>query len=314
MEARNCPELTDSGIKGLCSNTQAIETLDIFGSKVAMNGIRMVLESFPYLKNFYCDFPTSLLAEVKGTMLQRLTSSVSKIFLSSRISNNALLELLKLNKLSELHIENNSGELTFNGGILPLLKHFGTSLTSLSIQNLHQCPINIRALVENCHKLESLTLVDIETISTEQSEDEPNPSKRMKTDPVLNNLKTLHLNDCRHLTSEDFYLILASPALEELTLEEIDSANDAAFQKAENFHQFRNLERLKLYCGNVTKAVIDLLMNDGNPLKEIEICCCHSFSGDDICKWESISREKSWDCVFLSCSHMSLRQTARRSP
>ena len=305
LEARNCP-LTDGGIRRLCSNIDAIksiETFNILGTKVSKNGMRMALESMPSLKDFCCNFPTQLLAKLSGTPLERLCSSASKIWLSSsRINNNALLELLKLKELCQLQIHSRGdlGQLSFNEGILPILKKFGSSLTSLTISNLHQCPINIWAIVKNCQKLETLALVDIETISIEKSEDEQNPSKGMKIDPVLENLKRLHLKNCRHLTSEDLDLLLASPALEELTLEEIDSANDVAFQKAENVHQFRNLNSLMLICRNATKVVIDMLMNDANPLK---ICRCHSCSSEDIRNWKSTAREKSWDCIFASCSH-----------
>ena len=236
--------LTDAGIKGLCNNIVSIETLDILGTRVTKKGIRMVLESLPSLKILYCDFPTQLLAELSGTPLERMRSSVSKIFLSSIVSDNELLELLKMKSLSELHFSYLLGNfgVTFNGGILPLLKQFD-SLTSLSIKCIFECPINIRAIVENCHKLESLSLNFIVTSSTGQSEDE-----LMKTDPVLENLKTLELTYCDDLTSDDLDLLLASPALEKLTLQMIDSVNDYTFQKAENIHQFRNLEYLKLHC------------------------------------------------------------------
>ena len=298
MEVRNCP-VTDAGIKGLCSNIQSIETLDIFRTGVTKNGIRMVLDSLPSLKVFCCNLPTELLAELSGTPLERFRSSVSKIFMNSIFNNKELLELLKMKSLSELHFSYLLGNfgVTFNGGILPLLKQFD-SLTSLSIKCIFECPINIRAIVENCHKLESLSLNFIVTSSTGQSEDE-----LMKTDPVLENLKTLELMYCDDLTSDDLDLLLASPALEKLTLQGIDSVNDVTFQKAENIHQFRNLEYLKLHCRNVTTKVIDMLMNDANPLKIIQICqlqnCrCNSWSRKDIRNWESTVREKSWNCVF----------------
>ena len=221
MKARYC-HVTDAGIKELCNNIVPIETLDILGTNVTKNGIRMVLESLPSLKVFSCDFPTELLAELSGTPLERMRSTVSNIWLNSgfggnwRIGGNELLELLKLKTLSKLHIQSsleNYAELTFNGGFIPLLKHFGSSLTSLSIEEIFKCPIDIRAIVENCHKLESLTLVNIWTISTEQSENEPNTSKRMKTDPVLKNLKILKLGYCYDMKSKDLDLLLASPAL-----------------------------------------------------------------------------------------------------
>ena len=300
MEAQNCP-VTDAGIKVLCNNIVSIETLDILCHGVTKNGIRMVLESFPVLKDLYCDFPPQLLIELSRIPLERMLFSVSKIWLSSRINDKELFELLKLKTLSELHISwmlVDSDELTFNMEILPILKKFGRTLTSLSIENLN---INIQAIFENCHKLESLSLKFIVTSSNEKLEDEPKPSKRMKIGPLLKNLKELKLNMCNDLTSEDLNLLLTSPALEKLTLKGIDSVNDTAFLKAYNIHQFRNLERLKLYSENVTKSVIDMFMNDGNPLKIIEICCCHSLSIRDIWKWNSIVHQNSWDCVFLSC-------------
>ena len=70
-----------------------------------------------------------------------------------------LLELRKLEKICELRMENYRREATwtFNGGILPLMKHFSRSLTYLALLHLNT-PINISSIVENCPKLKTLIL------------------------------------------------------------------------------------------------------------------------------------------------------------
>ena len=98
-----------------------------------------------------------------------MRSSVSKIWLRSPINDKVLLELLKLEELSELHIDSTveSGRLTFNEGFIRLLEKFVRTITSLTIYNLYtRCSIDIRAIVDCCHKLESLILYNVGSIST----------------------------------------------------------------------------------------------------------------------------------------------------
>ena len=216
-----------------------------------------------------------------------------------------VLELLKLQKLCEFRIEGdwmdevNDCELTFNGGVLPLLKHFSSSLTSLSIECLSNIVVNIRAIVENCPKLQTLKISDCKISPPIRLEDEPNPSKRMKTNFVFENLTTLELIGCDDLTSGDLDLLLASPALKELKLWRINFPFDDCLQKAANLHNFRNLKYLHFsFVVHVTKAGIDLLMIDDCPLKAIELFHCQLLNVADIEEWKGVALEKNWNVVF----------------
>ena len=210
-----------------------------------------------------------------------------------------VLGLLKLEKLNILHFEGLEGELTFNGGILPILKHFSTSLTSLSIEFLSNTLINICAIVENCPKLQTLDISYCKISPPSRLEDDPHPPKRLKTNLVLENLKRLELIFCRDLTVEDLDLLLASPSLNKLSLESIELPIDDCLRKAVSLHQFRNLQHLKFgFLIDVTKTGIDLLMNDGNSLKVVQFRMCQSMNVADIEQFERVAREKNWDVVF----------------
>ena len=339
-----CVSVDDGEVNAGLGQCKSLHTLDIFGTKVTTKGVEMALENLPDLKVFDCNYQIQVLADMlRGPShknlrcLQNLTSlrndgwsidrifcqrgdielvaatcvSVNKVRIDPNVivqnahTNATVLELLKLKKLCEFHINGDwldvmkSSELTFNGGILPLLKHF--PLTSLTIENLNtDTPVNIRAIVENCPKLQTLNISCCKISPHQRSEDEPNPSKRMKTNLVLENLKTLKLRKCFDLTVEDFDLLLASPALEELSLSYIDLPIDDSLRKATNFHQFRHLQRLEFFFVSlVTKAGINLLMNDGCPLKVIKVDYCISLNVTDVEEWKGKAREKNWNFVSL---------------
>ncbi len=65
------------------------------------------------------------------------------------MSDQELLGLLQLRSLCELSIEQNDSddcEITFDGGVVPLLKAFGNSLTILNIFGVVKFRVNIRAI------------------------------------------------------------------------------------------------------------------------------------------------------------------------
>ena len=199
--------------------------------------------------------------------------------------------MLKFENLCDFRIGGGLG-LTFNGGILPLLQHFAHSLTSLSFECHSSVIVNIRAIIENCPNLQLLNISNCNVRSSARK-DEQNPPKRIKTSyPVLGSLKTLKFKCC-DLTSEDFDSLLASPALEVLELNFIRLSIDDSFRKAEILHQFRNLQSLACTVIDITKADIDLLMNDGNSLKKIQIVGCRKLSLEDVHEWERVAREKT---------------------
>ena len=315
---------------------KSLHTLDIFGTKVTTKGVEMALENLPDLKVFDCSYQIQVLAELlRGPLRKNLACVPNLISLNNtglpfepnpaicqrgdielvaatcvsvnnvRIDGDVIVrnghtdvtvqELLKFEKLKKLHFEGLEGELTFNGGILPILKHFSSYLTSLSIELFTKSLINIRAIVENCPKLQTLSISYCEI----SPPDDPNPLKRLKTNPVLKNLKSLKLKYCFSLTPENLDLLFASPALEKLTVVFSNFPIDDSLRRAANLHQFRSLQRLKFgFLHNLTKAGIDLLMIDGNPLNVIKLFRCDLLKLEDVEEWKRVTREKNWDVVF----------------
>ena len=152
------------------------------------------------------------------------------------------------------------------------MTHFGSSLTSLTLENFleDKFSANIRTIVEFCPKLESLTLAKVHCSLERLKDESSRPSKQVKMDPLLKHLKYLEI-DCFSLDSDDFDLLLASPGLVTLKIENNYSIKDEHLEKAAQLHQFGNLEYLKLYCCIfVTKKGIALFMNENNSLKKIE--------------------------------------------
>ena len=317
--------------RGQC---KSIHTLDINGTKVTIKGVQLALENLPDLKDFDCNYQIQVFAELlRGPSrknlrcLPNLTSlhntgyahvdpicqrgdielvaatcvSVNNVLIDGDVivrnghTDVTVQELLKFEKLKKLHFEGLEGELTFNGGILPILKHFSSYLTSLSIELFTKSLINIRAIVENCPKLQTLSISYCEI----SPPDDPNPLKRLKTNPVLKNLKSLKLKYCFSLTPENLDLLFASPALEKLTVVFSNFPIDDSLRRAANLHQFRSLQRLKFgFLHNLTKAGIDLLMIDGNPLNVIKLFRCDLLKLEDVEEWKRVTREKNWDVVF----------------
>ena len=319
---------------------KSIHTLDIYGTKVTIKGVQLALENLPELNDFNCNNEIQVLANLlrgpsrnnlrglpnlsslhnMGCWFDRIVCqrgdielvaarcvSVNKVHINggvivrNRHTDVTVLELLKLEKHCQLHFEGLEGELTFNGGILPLLKHFSNSLTSLSIEFVFHSAIlvNIGAIVENCPKLQTLKISFCTISPPVRSEDDPNPSKRLKKNLVLKNLKILELDECDGLTSEDLDLFLASPLLEELSISSIRLPIDESLRKAANLHQFPYLQRLNFsFLDQVTKEGIDLLMIDDNPLKMIGLFWCKLLKEEDVVEWKRVTREKNWDVAF----------------
>ena len=238
--------------------------------------------------------------------------SVSKIniyakFLDSIAVKNedkSLLELLKLKNLCELRMQGGKlcdRKITFHVHCLPILRQFSDSLTSLTIDNFYHLyhpkfQINTPAIVKSCPNLQSLELNDVTISSGAQSQAESNSSTGVMTKPVLKNLKTLSLSQCRQITSEDLDLLLASPGLRELSLSQIALPIDGSLVKAANLHHFSNLERLWLKSlSGITKAGIDLLMNDGNCLQMIHLKGCEKLNLGDYEEWRKLARKFKWE-------------------
>ena len=215
-----------------------------------------------------------------------------------------LLSLKNVNKLeiSELY-DGSSTAVTFERGMVPLLKGFGSSLKELSLFYLED--VNIRTIIDFCPKLQSLVLDENQSYSTTVStkEDEkPHHSKRCRMEQkpsVLRNLEKLRViyhSEEDKISSEDLLSLLSSPSLIDIYIGKCDNLTDYIFERASEIHQFLSLEKLTLYgCRTLTGRGIDVVMNKKTALKTIGIFKCDNVTADDIALLISNARSEKWE-------------------
>ncbi len=315
-----------------------LQKLLISYTKVTQKGIKMALENLPTLKVFECCSSVQALAEMHSSAFEHhlpdipkyslfdlhctnesfdtpyrsgslglavsLCSSVIKVRIVTQegLSDIDLLGLLSLENLRKLSIGGGEEyQITFDGGVAPILEGLGNSLTSLTLAEL-PC-VNIRSITEYCPNLRFLFLVMNHSYSLAWPEDERKPftSKPIKVDPVLKKLESLHLVCVSHfwstsvIPSESFPSLLSSPELVHLYIKDCVTLTDVILQKAALLHQFRILEHLELeQCNSVTKKGIDSLMNENNPLKVVKLWECRSLTRQNVSDWNKLSKKKKW--------------------
>jgi hypothetical protein len=233
-----------------------------------------------------------------------------KIVLIKGLTDREMLGLLSLKNVNILVIVHPViNDVTFEGGVVPLLKRFGSSLKELKLTGLMH--VNIRAIIDFCPKLQSLSLCENNYIygtTVRAKEDaEPYHSKQsiMERKPlVLKNLEKLCLVcafyegdifEENEISSEYLLSFFSSPSLIDIDIQSCSNLTDCVFERASKIHQFLNLEKLSISdCQSLTRRGIDVVMNNKTPLSEINIYSCHRLAyGID---WFlSNARSEKWD-------------------
>ena len=226
--------------------------------------------------------------------------NVVDIALPTGMTDIELQGLLELNSVSELiiagHFLGASDQITFDGGILPLLNAFGTrstvSLVDLQLVNLNIC-VNIRAIATYCPYLESLTIIKNTSYSMASSEE-----GSLYKEATLKKLKEFLVSckDSSDFSSEMFALVFSSSELKSLEVRGCDVLTDDVLEEAARLHQFQNLEVLCLDCCDcVTKKGIDILMNERNVLRSLWLDDCDMIRQQDVEEWNSKARKENWN-------------------
>jgi hypothetical protein len=221
------------------------------------------------------------------------------------IKNADLLSILSLKTLYVLSIVHNNqfsnrfdDSVTFDGGILPLLKSFGESLKKLVIKRRF-LDIDISAVIQFCPNLHTLDLF----CSDRRLPRVANLERALVNTkiPVLMHLRNLSLdggsNDQHSLVSpENLLKLLSSPSLSSVSLDYCHTLTDAILQKANDLHSFRNLEFLRIRrCNSVTKQGIDVFMQENNPLEIIDFSYCENITDEDVNNWKAMATEMNWE-------------------
>lgn len=223
--------------------------------------------------------------------------SVVLIHVTKGLKDSDLLCLMSLKVLHKLKIFKsniwvpNDTEITFDGGVAPLLKVFGRSLETLALECFDL--IRISAIIDFCPNLNFLCIRDV----TGSLENERHLFQAEKKPPVFKELKQLF---CVLDVPVDILLfLLSSPSLEHIGISCCDVLTDEILlETVKCQHQFNNLKKFELdKCDSVTKRGIDALLSNGcNPLEVIDIYRCKNIVDRNYADWNSLIANKNWNC------------------
>ncbi|EFX82776.1 hypothetical protein DAPPUDRAFT_302375 [Daphnia pulex] len=202
-------------------------------------------------------------------------------------------------------------KLTFDGGLVPLLKVIGSSLTDLEIWFFHGC--DIQPVVEYCPNLQILSLennLDYMNKTCREGLKNPERLQQNNAQPILKKLDKLSI--CIKVDRPPLYekyhsipqatliTLLSSPLLRSLRLCHCDTLTDSVLLSAEKIHNFKNLEKICFQlCHSFTKIGISNFMQEGNALKELDLLTCNNVSTkSNINYWKSIALKNNWEITI----------------
>ena len=300
-------KVTKTGVKLALEHLPELRTFEFPRSVQILAELRRVtlergdFKTYPFTEfdcdEFEDDYYDNRVSYESGSL--RLAANICpnvnevQIKLQLGVTDIELKGLLELKTLRELNISGDFSQencqITFDGGLLPLLKAFGSFLQQLTLYKLDIC-LNIRYIAAYCPNLEDLTLDDNSRYSLEDGS--------LYKEAKLKKLKKLVVscNVEANFSSKMLALLLSSPELKSLAFFHCDVLTDAVLEKSSLFHEFRNLERLHLYsCNFVTKKGIDIILNEVNPLRKLFVRECDLISIRKCERWKNKARKENLD-------------------
>jgi hypothetical protein len=314
----NGTQVTSSGIQVAVRNLPDLEFCDMASIQILTEMHRQDFlskelqetpkYSFIYLKlkkNYSSPYTSGSIK-----MVLPLCPSLLKVHITaiSGLKDADLLSLIFVERLCELIIKgcDDSNEITFEGGVNPLLEAKGRTLNVLKLQDL-RIPININAVSELCPNLQVLTLAGNREYTT--SKWDFSQSKRIKLDiPKLKNLVKLCLGSCcascrsrnSCIPSDYLTFLLLSPLLAEIEIINCDTLTDDVLSTAAKLNPFLHLEDLILGgCHSITNKGVDVFIRE-NAIKKILLIGCRKLTLDNVVKWKIEAVKKDWN-LMLAC-------------
>ncbi|XP_046453942.1 uncharacterized protein LOC124201760 isoform X2 [Daphnia pulex] len=217
------------------------------------------------------------------------------------LTDSDLLDLLSLKNLRNFKMSGgeypSNGNVTFGGGVTPILKAFGnSSLKALSLSRLSD--VNILVITQLCPNLHSLDLIDNLSYFTAKLVKEWVKTERTEPE-VLKQLERLRLLGSG-IPREHLILLLSSPLLVKITIVRCSTFDDDILQKVARIQTFSNLEELRIVsCQTVTEKGIDVFMNAQNPLIKIVLYLCRQISKSNAECWERQAKKNNWQLLIV---------------
>ena len=249
-------------------------------------------------------------------------SSVIKVEIDivKGLGDTDLLGLLLLKNLRELMIVNpsdNECQITFDGGIVPVLKAVGGSLNLLKLHGLEMY-MNLSAIDYFCPNLCHVFLENNLHYTLVQHPEEVSPIETQR--PMFKKLETMHLHSSYetlpewdhelevylqplHVISPNIVLLLlSSPVLNYVSIGCCNNLSDDLLQQANNIHGFENLEQLELLsCKSLTDKGFDVFMNGNNPLKMITHGGCDLLTAEYLEECRKKIDNNNWKVKIEGC-------------
>ena len=329
-------KVTNLGIKVALSNLPALEVLDCDCSIVhalaelhskylengqpvtpqysltALNYHQTSKEETPYIRR-------SL--QLATSLCYSSVIKVIEIDIVRGLRDTDLLALMLLNSLRELTIaksnRNNVCEITFDGGIVPVLKAVGGSLNLLKLHGLEMY-MNLSAIDYFCPNLCHVFLENNLHYTLVQHPEEVSPIETQR--PMFKKLETMHLHSSYetlpewdhelevylqplHVISPNIVLLLlSSPVLNYVSIGCCNNLSDDLLQQANNIHGFENLEQLELLsCKSLTDKGFDVFMNGNNPLKMITHGGCDLLTAEYLEECRKKIDNNNWKVKIEGC-------------
>ena len=246
------------------------------------------------------------------------------IYETQEFHDQDLLSLRSLKRMKELYIFKKKmessilldnriqavGEITFGGGLAPVLKVIGSSLTTLNLSGFHD--VNVLCIIECCPNLEYLKLEKNYSYASSCPEKVQKSviQKQGNEQPILKKLCALCIrivclydgvdfSTCNNfIQSEILVILLSSPLLKEIDMYNCETLTDDVMLAVAKVNNFKQLEELSFVnCRFVTEKSIGLFMHDDNALKKIYIYG-KKISKRDEQRWKNQAIQKNWDLTI----------------
>ena len=244
-----------------------------------------------------CPYETGNLASAIQLCPFIVQVDISKV---SAITDGDLQALLTLESLRNLSLDDVG--VSFDGGISPILHHFGRGLLErLELRRLRD--VNVSVIVETCSNLRALSLEDIrQYIPWGETRRSYNFHHR---ELQLRYLCVRRVQSLQVPPAADISLLLQScPELVELRLDGMITLEDSVLLDATESNRFAKLELLGLWrCGSLSKQLIDHLLTLDSPLKKIELEQCWKLRKEHVEAWEKEAETNNWDLSIAYNQH-----------
>jgi hypothetical protein len=237
-----------------------------------------------------------------GQVVQLIPSlTCVDIFVTKGLNDSDLVSLLSLKNLKTFHLkhpseaeeQNQEFEITFKGGVVPLLRKFGHCLESLNITFF--TVIDIWTVFKFCPNLilfffeshcDSVTVLPESEIALYRNNEE----KRL----ILKNLAVLVFG--YDTSPEVLHFLFSFPALIEIEIIACEALTDEVLQNAISRNEFKNVMIFNLsFCHYVTKRGIDALMTNRNCVEKLRIKRCNNLTHENVYEWHLQAIKLNWN-------------------